>query len=366
MAQALYTDDDPHLTQGLFRGIITVLGDIHVDMLPPRREVQVLAEDAPIPGSLTYYSRASLKQLKRVPKVTLQLAEQLYQRTTSQLTTVILSSSRWSMFGIPAAAAGRASEAWVSGQDAVQRALQILQQPPKQLYLLKSSSRAAAAGGNSVDLGIQQAQALPGHADKQAQQPAQLPQQQSQLLQPIQPQQQNPELLHAGSLQQQPQEQQHPPAQVSSWPPSAQQQLPCTMPSLHNGLQPATVPPAVQPVMHNQTAYATAPCAYQPWMHTGMPMDQHHPAYPAWPSYPYPYYGYSPVPAGPWGWPPMPPSWGLQGPVGGAAGPWGNPPAAEAPHWLQPLTTAAALQQLLLPRLLCLATMMLHGCSKSR
>ena len=83
MAQALYTDDDPHLTQGLFRGIITVLGDIDVGMLPPRREVQVLAEDAPIPGSLTYYSRASLKQLKRVPKETLQLAEQLHQRTTS-------------------------------------------------------------------------------------------------------------------------------------------------------------------------------------------------------------------------------------------------------------------------------------------
>ena len=241
----------------------------------------------------------------------------------------------------------------MSGQDAVQPVLQILQQPSKQLYLLKSGSRAAAAaaGGSSVDSGIQQGQALPGHTDKQAQQPLQLPQQQSQLLQPIHTQQQNPELLHAGSLQQHPQEQQHPPAQASNWPPSAQQQLPCSMPALHNGPQPATVPPAVQPVMHNQTAYATAPGAYQPWMHTGMPMDQGHPAYPPWPSYPYPYYGYPPVPAGPWGWPPMPPSWGPQGPIGGAAGPWGHPPAmpafqqsaaTEAPNWLQPLTTAAA------------------------
>jgi hypothetical protein len=138
MAQLMYTDSqDPHLTQGLFKGYIRALGAIDRAMLPPRREVQVLVEDAPVRGSLVFYSRASFSRLKRVPRESLQLAEQLYQRTTSQLTTVVLCSSRWDMFGLPAAAAGRASEAWASGQDAVQRALQVLQQPPKQLYLHK-------------------------------------------------------------------------------------------------------------------------------------------------------------------------------------------------------------------------------------
>ena len=215
-------------------------------MLPPRREVQLLVEDAPIPNSLMSCSRASLKRLSRVPKESLQLAEQLYQRTTSQLTTVILSSSRWGMFGVPAAAAGRASEAWLSGQDAIQRARQILQQPPKQLYLLKSSSRTAAGSTriSRTDAGQQQVQAIPGRIEKQ--QPAQLSQQ-SQLLEPIQLQQQNAELLHPGPLRQQPREQQYQPAQASTLPPSAQQQLPYNMPSMHNGPQPATVPPAGQP-----------------------------------------------------------------------------------------------------------------------
>ncbi len=79
MAQAMYHDDelDPHLTQGLFKGTITVLGGIGIGMLPPRREVQVLVEDAPIAGSLVYYSRASLKLLKRVPEESLQLGQQL-------------------------------------------------------------------------------------------------------------------------------------------------------------------------------------------------------------------------------------------------------------------------------------------------
>ena len=68
-------------------------------------------------------------------------------------------------------------------------------------------------------------------------------------LHPRQRQQQNPELLPAGPLQQQPQQSlrqgsHYPPAQVSSWPPSAHQQLPCNMPSLNNGPLPATVPPA--------------------------------------------------------------------------------------------------------------------------
>lgn len=72
-----------------------------------------------------------------------------------------------------------------------------------------------------------------------------------------------------------------------------------------------------------------------------------HPTYPPWQvGYAYQYYGY-PAPAGPYGWPPMPP-W--QGPASGAAGAWVPPPAmqahqqssAEVPYWLQPLTTAAA------------------------
>lgn len=95
MAQAMYTDDeDPHLNQGFPRGVITVLGHVHVAMVPPRREMQVLAEDAPIPESLIYYSPASLKRLKRVSQETLQLAEQPYQRRTSQLTSVMMTLQR--------------------------------------------------------------------------------------------------------------------------------------------------------------------------------------------------------------------------------------------------------------------------------
>lgn len=157
MAQAMYTDDeDPHLTQGILKGGITVLVDIEKRMLPPRREVQVSVEDTPIPGSLTFHSRASLKSLTRAPKDSLQLAEQLYQRNTSQLTSVILSSSRWGMLGIPAAAAGKASEAWASGPDAVQQAMQGLQQHPKQLYLLKSSSRPGEGSTTSSRVGAEQ------------------------------------------------------------------------------------------------------------------------------------------------------------------------------------------------------------------
>lgn len=144
MAQQMYSGDEPHFTQGLFSGSIVVLGNVQLDLIPPRREAQVLMEDAPMSDSLRFYSCASFKRLKKVPNQSWKLAEQLFQRRTSQLTTVILTSSRWGMLGAPAAAAGKASEGWyhrLAGPDAIQRALQELQQP-KQLYLLKSSSRA--------------------------------------------------------------------------------------------------------------------------------------------------------------------------------------------------------------------------------
>jgi hypothetical protein len=107
MAQQLYPADDPHFTQGLFRGSIVVLGDVQLNMIPPRREAQVMVEDAPVLDSLLFYPCASFDRLKRIPNQSLQLAEQLYQRRTSQLTTVILTSSRWGMMGSPAAAAGK-------------------------------------------------------------------------------------------------------------------------------------------------------------------------------------------------------------------------------------------------------------------
>src|SRR5690242_15409216 len=56
MAQQMYSGDEPHFTQGLLSGSIVVLGNVQLDLIPPRREAQVLMEDAPISDSLRFYS----------------------------------------------------------------------------------------------------------------------------------------------------------------------------------------------------------------------------------------------------------------------------------------------------------------------
>lgn len=43
--------DAPHVTHGLFRGSVTVLGDVQLDLIP-QWGAQVLMEDAPILDSL--------------------------------------------------------------------------------------------------------------------------------------------------------------------------------------------------------------------------------------------------------------------------------------------------------------------------
>lgn len=111
------------------------------------------------------YTRAN--RLQRAPNQSLQLAVQLVQRRTSQLTTVVLISSRWNMLGgrrLAAAATGKASKAWLAGPDAIMAAsLHGLQQEPKQLYpvqkgILKGNNRATAGSftGKKADASCQQ------------------------------------------------------------------------------------------------------------------------------------------------------------------------------------------------------------------
>lgn len=149
MAQPLYKDGtDSHFTQGLFEATIHSLDAItKPGML---RQAQLLVADCPIANSLVYYSSSTFRRLQRVPKETLQVAQQLYQQSSSQLISVTLNSSRWGMVGSPAAAAGKATEAWVAGPDAAQQALAALQQqPPKQAYLLVSSRHKESSRGRA-------------------------------------------------------------------------------------------------------------------------------------------------------------------------------------------------------------------------
>jgi hypothetical protein len=152
MPQPLYNaEQDPHFTQGMFQGTISTLGQLLPGM---QRQVLLEVANAPLPGSLAFYSNTSTyKRLKRIPNATRELAEQLYQRTGSETCTVVVASGRYGMSGSCAAAANKATEAWVVGQNAVQHALQALAGPAKQLYLLSgssSSSNSSKEGHRSV------------------------------------------------------------------------------------------------------------------------------------------------------------------------------------------------------------------------
>ena len=64
--QTLYGDgQDPHLTQGLFKGTVESLGSIEDGML---RTVQVQLDEAPLPGSLALYSASTYDSLQHVRK----------------------------------------------------------------------------------------------------------------------------------------------------------------------------------------------------------------------------------------------------------------------------------------------------------
>uniref|UniRef100_A0A383WGG2 PHD-type domain-containing protein n=1 Tax=Tetradesmus obliquus TaxID=3088 RepID=A0A383WGG2_TETOB len=182
MPQSLYAEgQDPHFTQGMFQGTIKALGEVLPGML---RKVQLVVEDAPLPGSLAFYSSSTHKRLKRFPSTTKELAQQLYQRTGSELCTVTVASGRFGMFGSCAAAANKATEAWLVGPTAEQRTLQALAGPAKQLYLLSSSG--SKEGHRPVSTGA-------AEQDKQQQQQT-VPMQTSP---PPPPQQQ----LHSGQQQ---------------------------------------------------------------------------------------------------------------------------------------------------------------------
>jgi hypothetical protein len=132
------------LTQGLFKGTTARLGKLQQGML---RKVELQVEDAPLQGSLAFYSTSTYKRLRRIPNATRELAENLHRRTGSVLCTVTVASGRFAMFGsCAAAAADKASDAWAVGQNAVQQALQALSGPAKQLYLLNSSSGSSSVG----------------------------------------------------------------------------------------------------------------------------------------------------------------------------------------------------------------------------
>lgn len=73
---------------------------------------------APLPGSVCFYSNSTLNKMKQVPQASRQLEEQLCQHQGVELSSrhgVTLTSSSWAMFGGPAAAAEKASAAWLAG-----------------------------------------------------------------------------------------------------------------------------------------------------------------------------------------------------------------------------------------------------------
>jgi hypothetical protein len=173
MPQTLYNNgQDPHFSQGFFKGTIARLGQLQQGML---RKVELQVEDALLPGSLAFYSTSTYRRLQRIPPASRQLAEQLYQRTGSELCTVTVASGRYGLFGSCAAAADRATEAWVVGQNAVQRALQAISGPAKQLYLFNSSSGSSSSSSKeecrTVSVLGSKAVTAAEHDNQQQQQP---------------------------------------------------------------------------------------------------------------------------------------------------------------------------------------------------
>jgi hypothetical protein len=125
--QALYQDGpDPHLTQGLFNATIRSIKAAERDSSGLQRRAQLDVSNAPLPDSLKFYSKRTHKPLQRVPVESQQLCNLLCEQPGFQACSVVLCSSRYAMFGGCAAAADLASEAWLAGVGADEKARELL------------------------------------------------------------------------------------------------------------------------------------------------------------------------------------------------------------------------------------------------
>lgn len=354
-AQPLYGGSEPHLTQAMFSASVSTIEASQRDSWGVLRQAQLDISNAPLPGSVRFFSIRTHKPLKKVPAASHQLRDVLYTRTGTQSCPVSLRSSRYSMFGSCAAAAGISSEAWLAGTGAEQAALQLLAGPPRQLYLLEHSSAAgssSSSGKSSSRIGSVTATAAasateaPSPQQRQLQQQqATLPTQQQQAILPT-PQQQQPAALAALAMPSLQQDSiQHPYA-----PPSATYgSAPYGPPTISSSMPTAAVhmgPPAAQYMMPNLMPHPAAsnmqaaPVAqpygmpHQPVASPAPPHQLPH-AYP--PPAPYGYYhlpgplmvmpGTWGPPWGPWGWPGAVPAVLAGGAYGYAAVPPALPPA---------------------------------------
>ena len=125
--QALYQDGpDPHLTQGLFNATIRSIEAAERDSSGLQRRAHLDVSNAPLPDSLKFYSKRTHKPLQRVPVESQQLCNLLCEQPGFQACSVVLCSSRYAMFGSCAAAADLASEAWLAGVGADDKARELL------------------------------------------------------------------------------------------------------------------------------------------------------------------------------------------------------------------------------------------------
>lgn len=142
---------DPQRTQGLYLSTLVSAAPLKPSSRGCSRQVQLLANAAPIPGTLRFYSRSSFKPVTRLPRTSLELAAALSQQAGTTVSTQTLSSSRYGMLGTPAAAAGITTEAWLAGSTCIQEAMQVLAGLPRQVYLLSAGDSSADPAGSSKD-----------------------------------------------------------------------------------------------------------------------------------------------------------------------------------------------------------------------
>lgn len=141
---------EPHHTQVLCYVRITALGPMDAGYDDgSMRQVQLLQTSAPLLGSARFYSKSTLQPLERVPQRTSEGAQQLYRTQGSATCTVTLCSSRYAMFGSPAAAVGASTEAWLAGPDCIQQAQQLLAGPARQMHLCSSGSSSGSSDSGS-------------------------------------------------------------------------------------------------------------------------------------------------------------------------------------------------------------------------
>jgi len=236
---------EPHLTQALYLSSISSLGPLQRDGSGCNRQVHVVSSNAPLPGSVRYYSNSHPHaRLQRVPRLSTERVALLLQQTGVSKSSMTLASSRHGMFGTAAAACGLSSEAWLAGPDCGAEALRILAGPPKQAFLI--------CGGGSSNSSSPQS-AVSGAAVSRQQQG------------PHAPAVTQPQLLSQAAQPDAPPQTSHNPAGPSTNPaPPAAGTLFGPAPLHSSGQHPEP------PLLQAQTLHATGPPAYQYHLHQGM------------------------------------------------------------------------------------------------